>query len=150
MFFEVIFVYMWIAYSEMGARSCGPLFSCVPVLLNFSFAFPRSCTTFFLRSPAFLFLVPSVCVGVGEQLITRALFVYGRIRRAGSIATALLPSPRHACAVYEYTGREPVWGQTRDLFTIPLSTSPLSTCHNCVISSQEFSVPIISRSRDPV
>ena len=93
MFFEVIFVYMWIAYSEMGARSCGPLFSCVPVLLNFSFAFPRSCTTFFSRSPAFLFLVPSVCVGVGEQLITRALFVYGRIRRAGSIATALLPSP---------------------------------------------------------
>ena len=72
---------------EMGACSCGPLRSRMPVFLDFSLVFPRSCTTFFFAfrcAPAFLFCVPmppSVCVGVGEQLITRALCVYGWIRR---------------------------------------------------------------------
>ena len=35
-------------------------------------------------APALLFRVPSVCVGVGEQLITRALCVYGLAGRVNS------------------------------------------------------------------
>ena len=73
----------------MGARSCGHLRSRVPALLDFSFAFrvPAFLYNIFFAfrcAPAFLFHVPSVCVGVEEQLITHTLFVYGRIRRAGS------------------------------------------------------------------
>ena len=77
----------------------------------------------------------------------RGVCVYGLIRRAGSTRHRATTPPRLACAVYESTGGKPVWGQTRVSSTIP-STSPLSTRHNCVISSQErkFSVPILSRS----
>ena len=83
----------------------------------YTFAFPRaqvrqfflrgpiSCTTFFSRSSvlsrscfAFLCSCVSECTcGRGVQLITRALYVYGRIRRVGSTrhrATHNPPSTR--------------------------------------------------------
>ena len=64
--------------------------------------------------------------------------------------TAITP-PRHLSAVYEYSGGKPVWGKTRISSTIPPFTFPLSTRHNCVMSSQEreFSVPILLRSAFP-
>ena len=66
----------------------------------------------------------------------------------GQLATAPQPTPpRHACAVYESTGGYKLVSGPQS----PLSTSPLSTRHNCVISSQErkFSVPILSSSAFP-
>ena len=62
-----------------------PAHLCVPTcpwssIFPLHSAFPRSCTTFFSRSP----VLHSECVGVGEQLITLTLCVYGWIRRAGS------------------------------------------------------------------
>ena len=87
----------------------------VPVDLCVLTCFP---VQHFLRSPVlprfcFAFLYTrSVCVGVGEQLITRALCVYGRIRRAGSTRHLAITPPRHTCAVYENTGGKPVLGQT--------------------------------------
>ena len=142
----------------MGARSCGHLRSRVPALLDFSFAFrvPAFLYNIFFAfrcAPAFLFHVPSVCVGMGEQLITRALFCMDGSGGPGQLAILPLPPPppRHACTVYESTGGKPVWGQTRFSSTIPPSTSPLSTRHSCVISSQkcEFSIPILSHSAFP-
>ena len=66
-----------------------PVDLCIPACPRSSIfplrsALPRSCTTFFAFpcAPAFLFRVPSVCVG--EQIITLVLCVYGRIRRARS------------------------------------------------------------------
>ena len=135
----------------MGVRSCGPLCSRV--------------SRFFLRLPAFLFAIffriplcsrvpvsrsyapvsKSVCVGGGgatHQSRTACVWM----DQAGGVNSPLTP-PRHACAVYEYTSGKPVWGQTH-ISSTPPSTSPLSTRHNFVISSQEreFSVPILSRS----
>ena len=65
----------------MGTRSCGPLRSRVPALLDFSFAFrvPAFLYNIFFAfpcAPAFFSRVPSVCVQVREQLITCALSVY--------------------------------------------------------------------------
>ena len=96
--------------AEMGARSCRPLRSRVPAFLNFSFAFRVPAFLYdiffpFLCAPAFLFCVPMLLCqrayvwGVEVQLITRALSVHRRIRRAGST--------RHR-AVYTYTGWKPV------------------------------------------
>ena len=64
---------------------------------------------------------------------------------------AAITPPRHLSAVYEYSGGKPVWGKTRISSTIPPFTFPLSTRHNCVMSSQEreFSVPILLRSAFP-
>ena len=39
-FFKPIFIILSFILPEVGARSCGPLRSRVPALLNFSFAFP--------------------------------------------------------------------------------------------------------------
>ena len=68
----------------------------------------------------------------------------------GKHCAAITP-PRHLSAVYEYSGGKPVWGKTRISSTIPPFTFPLSTRHNCVMSSQEreFSVPILLRSAFP-
>ena len=89
---------------------------------------------------------PSVCVW--EQLITRALCVYGRIWRAGQLATAPLPPLfTHArCTSILAGSRFGVELVSRP--QPPPSTSPLSTRHNCVISSKEreFSVPLLLRS----
>ena len=87
----------------------------------------------------------SVCVGGGgatHQSRTACVWM----DQAGGVNSPLTP-PRHACAVYEYTSGKPDWGQTH-ISSTPPSTSPLSTRHNFVISSQEreFSVPILSRS----
>ena len=137
-----------------------------------TFAFPRArAPRFFLRvprsrvpvrhffripcAPAFLFCVPSVCVGVvvgvGEHLITRTLCVYGRIRWAGSTrhcATTPLVT-RTRCTILLARSRFGVKLVSRP--QSPPSTSPLSIRHNSVISSQEreFSVPILSRSVFP-
>ena len=143
----------------MGARSCGPLRSRVPAFLDFSFAF-RVPLHYFFRVPLYS-RVPvsrsyapvstSVCVGVGcNSSHSRCMCMDGS-GGPGQLATAPLTTPpRHACAVYEYTGRKPVWGQTHISSTIPpfhLSSPPLPR-HNCVNSSQEheFSVPFLSRS----
>ena len=79
---ELVFVATTLEWSEISARSCAPLRSHVPCSSIFPShsAFLRSCTTFFSRSP----VLHSECVGVGEQLITLTLCVYGWIRRAGS------------------------------------------------------------------
>ena len=99
--------------------------------------------------PPFLFRVPSMCGGGGATHHMRALFVYGRIRRAGSTrhrATTHPPSSRvhHGVRVY---WRVQIVSRPQS----PPSTSPLSTRRNCVISSQEreFSVPILLRSAFP-
>ena len=98
-------------FPEMGARSCGPLHSRVPALLDFSFAFrvPAFLYNIFFAfpcAPAFLFRVPSVCVGV--QLITRALCVW--TYQAGRVNSppCQSPPPRNVCAVNESTGGKPV------------------------------------------
>ena len=79
---------------------------------------------------------------------SHALCVYGWIRRAGSTrhCPLPLPPPCHACAVMVRFGAKLV---SRPQF--PPSTSPLSTRHYCIISSQEreFSGPILSRSAFP-
>ena len=145
----------------MGMRPCGPLLSRLPAFLDFSFAFqvPAFLYNIFLRSPVllhFCFAFLCSCVnermcGVGVQLITHVLYVYGRIRWAGSTChRATHNPPGHECIVYKYTGGKPVWGQTHILSTIPpfhLSSPPLPH-HNCVISSQErkFSFPFLSHS----
>ena len=68
----------------------------------------------------------------------------------GKHCAAITP-PRQLSAVYEYSGGKPVWVKTRISSTISPFTFPLSTRHNCVMSSQEreFSVPILSRSAFP-
>ena len=74
--------------TEMGARSCGPLRSRVPAFPDFSFALPRSCSTFFCVSlcscvPVSRSYAPvskSLCLGVGVRLITRVLCAVLRSR----------------------------------------------------------------------
>ena len=114
-----------------------PVDLCIPAFLDFSFAFPRS-LIFPLHSrvpvrhsfrdplcsrlPVLRFYAPvskSVCVGGWVRLITRSLLVYGRIRRVGSTRHLAITPPRHTCAVKEYTGGKPVWGQTHISSTIP-------------------------------
>ena len=95
----------------------------LPVLLDFSFAFPRSCMTFFSRSPVlprscFVFLVYGMCWGGGATHHTRAVCVW--TDQGGGVNSPLRHySPRYTCVVYESTGRKPVWGQTRVSSTIP-------------------------------
>ena len=129
----------------MGTRSCGPLRSRVPALLDFSFAF---------RVPAFLYNIffafpcaPAfLCSCVNEhmvvQLITRPLSVYGWIRRAGQLTTVQCMSMR-AGSQFKV--------KLMSLPQSPPSTSTLSTRHNCLISLQEceLSFPILSRSPFP-
>ena len=123
----------------MGARSCGSSRSSVPALLNFSFAFrvPTFLYNIFFAfpcAPAFLLRVPSVCGGVGEQLITCALqCVYGRIRRAGSTRHHATTSPLVNCARCTSI----LAGSRFEVILVscpqsPPSTSLLSTCHNCL------------------
>ena len=69
-------------------------------LYNIFFAFPCA--------PAFLFRIPSVCVGVGEQLITRACVWTDQAGRVNSPLRLYPPPPRHACVLYESTGGKPV------------------------------------------
>ena len=126
----------------------------VPVDLCVLTCFP---VQHFLRSPVlppfcFAFLYTrSVCVGVGEQLVTRALCVYGLIRRAGSTRhCATNPLVSHTRCTSLLAGSR--FGvKLASCPQSPPSTSPLSTRHNCVISSQEriFIVPILSRSAFP-
>ena len=112
----------------------------VPVDLCVLTCFP---VQHFLRSPVlprfcFAFLYTrSVCVGVGEQLITRALCVYGLIRRAGSTRhCATNPLVSHTRCTSLLAGSR--FGvKLASCPQSPPSTSPLSTRHNCVISSQE-------------
>ena len=96
----------------------------------------RSCSNIFFAFPCalkFLFRVPMLLCQrvyvwvVGLRLITRALCVYGRIRRPGQLATSPLPPP---------------------LVTRVRCTSILAGSRFGVISSQErkFSVPILPRS----
>ena len=143
----------------MGARSCGPLLSraprfflrvpCPAFLCDIFFAFP--CT------PAFLFCVPSVCVGVGEQLITRALFVYGRIRQAGSTRhrATTLPPPRSCVRGVRVYWREASLGSNSCLVhNRPLP--PLLSVHVITVSSLHRNANIavlffrVPRSRIPV
>ena len=137
----------------MGTRSCGPLRSHMPAFLNFSFAFLRSCSTFFSHSPVlsrscFALLCSCIkecmCGGMGVRLITRALCVYGN------------SPPRHYPSLSCVRGvRVHILAGSRFGVKLisrpqsPPSTSPLSTRHSCVISSQErkFSVFILPRSR---
>ena len=87
-----------------------PWHSRVPV--QHFFAFP--CALTFLFRVTMLLYQRVYVWGVGVRLITRALCVHGRIRRAGSTRHLAITPPRHACAVYEYTGRKPVWGETKE------------------------------------
>ena len=90
----------------------GPVDLCVPAFLDFpsGSAFLYDIFFTFPCAPAFLFHVPMLLCqrayvwGVGVQLITRALCVYGRIRRAGSTRHRTTTPHRHACAVYACTG----------------------------------------------
>ena len=95
----------------MGTRSCGPLHSRVPALLDFSFAF---------RVAAFLYNI--FCIPL----------------------CSCVPVSSSQCMCGGANHHTRAVCQTHVLSTIPPSTSPLSTstCHNCVISSQEreFSV----------
>ena len=131
----------------MGTRSCGPLHSRVPALLEFSFAFRVAAFLYniFLHSPVLLRSCFEFLVYVWGSKSSHSCCVCMDVSGGpGQLATTPLPPPHQACRVYESTGGKPVWGQTHVLSTIPPSTSPLSTstCHNCVISSQEreFSV----------
>ena len=89
-----------------------PVDLCVPAFLDFpsGSAFLYDIFFTFPCAPALLFHVPMLLCqrayvwGVGVQLITRALCVYGRIGRAGSTRHRTTTPPRHACAAYEYTG----------------------------------------------
>ena len=135
----------------MGARSCGPLRARVP---RFFLRVPRSSSTFFSRSHVFsrsymlLYQRVYICEGGGGFDSSRALCVYRRIRWAGStrhlVITPLITRAR--CTIILAGSRFGVKLISRP--QSPPFTSPLSTHHNCVISSQEreFSVPILSRS----
>ena len=139
----------------MGAGSCGTLRSHVPALLNFSFAF---CIATFLYNIFLHFpVLPRSCFaflvyvwGWGSNS-SHALCVYGWIRRAGSTRHhTTTPSHHKAQCTSQLSGsRFEVKLVSRP--QSPPSTSPLSTCHNCVISLQEreLSVPILSHSAVP-
>ena len=116
----------------MGPRSCGPL------RFPARSAFPRSCTTFFLAfpcAPAYLFHVPGVRVGVGKQLITRALFVYRRIRQAGSTPhCTTTPPPRSCvCGVRVYWREASLGSNSCLVHNCPLP--PLLSVHVITVSS---------------
>ena len=130
--------------------------ACIP---RFFLRVPRSFTLFFSRSPVLLrscFAFLCSCVnermcGGGVQLITLTLYVYGRIRRAGSTRHRATHNPPSSCVrgVRVYW-REAGLGSNSYLVFYPpfhLSYPPLPS-HNCVNSSQEheFSVPFLSRS----
>ena len=135
----------------MGARSCGPLRARVP---RFFLRVPRSSSTFFSRSHVFsrsymlLYQRVYICEGGGGFDSSRALCVYRRIRWAGStrhlVITPLITRAR--CTIILAGSRFGVKLISRP--QSPPFTSPLSTHHNCVISSQEpeFSIPILLRS----
>ena len=120
--------------------------------------FPRSCLTFFSRSPVllqscFAFLCSSVeecmCGGWGGGGTHHTRTVCVLTDQAGQVNS----SPHHyppslcVCAVGVYWPQAGL-GSNSYLIYDPPSTSPLSTRHNCVISPQEleFSIPILSCS----
>ena len=138
-----------------------PVDLCVPAFLDFPSvsAFLYDLFFTFPCAPAFLFHVPMLLCqrayvwGVGVQLITRALCVYGRIIRGGQVNSPSHHYPPHqACAVYEYCilagSRFEVKLVSRP--QSPPSTSPLSTRHNCVISPQECKFSVYNFIRVPV
>ena len=143
----------------MGVRSCGPLCSRVS---RFFLRLPAFLFAIFFAFPcalAFLFRVPMLLCqrvyvwGVGVQLITRTLCVYGRIRGARSTGhRAITPLVTRAWCTSILAGSRFGVKLISCPHSLP-SNSPLSTRHNCVISSQErqFSVPILClpRSRAP-
>ena len=102
-------------------------------------SFPRSCTIIFFSfpcAPAFLFRVPSVCVGVGEQLITCALC--GQIRQARSTRHCATTLPVMLALCTSLLAGS--WFEVRLVSCpqSPHSTSPLSTCHNRGCRSRPF------------
>ena len=150
----------------MGAYSCGALRSRVPAFLDFSFAFrvPAFLLRHFFHIPlcsripvsrSYAPLSKSVCVGGGgvthhmrTVCVTLCMDGSGKL---GQLATS--PSPplvtHGRCTSILVGSRFGV--KFISCPQSPPSTSPLSTRHNCVISSQEriFIVPILSRSALP-
>ena len=88
-----LFLYTCGSYIQRWARVpvdlCFPACPCSSIFLSRS---PVPVQHFFRVPPRSCFSFLVYVWGWGSNS-TRALFVYGRIRRAGSIATALLPSP---------------------------------------------------------
>ena len=126
----------------MGARSCVPLHSRVPAFLDFPFAFPRSCTTFFSLSPVlsrscFPFLrswVNESMCGWGATHHTCAVCVWtDQACRVNSPLRHYTPSSR-VLGVRVYTGGKLVWGQTR-VSSINPPLPPLLSVHVITVSS---------------
>ena len=129
-------------------RPCGPLLSRVPAFLDFSFAFqvPAFLYNIFLRSPVLLhFCFAFLCscanermCGVGVQLITHVLYVYGRIRWAGSTChRATHNPPGHECIVSKYCilAGSQFGVKLISCLQSPPSTSPLHLFHIITVLS---------------
>ena len=145
----------------MGVHSCGPLCSRVPAFLDFSFAFRVPVRNFFRFPLCSRVLVLSsydpvlsfnelICGGATHH--TRAVCVW--INQVGRVNSP----PRHYPPPLVTRARcmsQPAGSQFEVKLVSrpqsPPSTSPFSTHHNCVISSQEckFSDSILSRSAFP-
>ena len=147
----------------MGTRSCGPLGSHVPAFLDFSFVFhiPAFLFHIFSRTPVllhscFAFLCSCVkeclCGGWGCNSSHERCVCMDGSGGLGQLATSPLPPlvTRALCTSILVGSRFGVKHISHP--HSPPSTSPLSTYHNCVISSQKrlFSVPILSCSRIPI
>ena len=121
---------------------CVPVDLCIPAFLDFSFAFPRSCSTFFSRSPVlspscFAFLCSCVkecmCGGLGATHHTFAACVWADQAGGVNSPSRHYPPSSHVRGVGVYW-REAGLGSNSYLFHNP-PLPPLLSVHVITLSS---------------